>query len=84
MGGKQSRRQQPFSLRVDPEALAAYKVAAERAGMSTAEWARHVLDVSSGLRQIRHVYFMDVMEMSPEEATESLESSAKKVRTGKW
>jgi hypothetical protein len=52
--------------------------------MSVSEWARLVLDVSAGVRQIRHVYFIDVGKLDPEEAIRMVEDTAKKVRTGKW
>jgi hypothetical protein len=78
------KRAQPFSLRVDEASLLAYKKAAEQAGMSVSEWARLVLDVSAGVRQIRHVYFIDVGKLEPDEAIRMVEDTAKKVRTGKW
>jgi hypothetical protein len=83
-GSKVSRRQQPFSMRVSKEALAAYEQAAANAGMSMSEWARHVLDVSSGVSRIRHVYYIDVESMEPEDALHEVTDVAKKVRTGKW
>ena len=79
-----SKRATPFSLRVDEASLAAYKEAAERAGMTTAEWARIVLDVASGAKQIRHVYYVDVGSMEPKEALEQVRDTARRVRTGKW
>jgi hypothetical protein len=78
------KRAQPFSLRVDEASLLAYKKAAEQAGMSVSEWARLVLDVSAGVRQIRHVYYIDVGSMEPEEAIRTIDEARKKVRTGKW
>lgn len=83
-GGKEAIRPQPFSLRVSEESLAGYKAAAERAGLHVSEWARLVLDVSAGVRSIRHVYFMDVGSMPPKEAVKMVEGIARKVRTGKW
>jgi len=78
------KRAKPFSLRVDEASLTAYKAAAEAAGMSVSEWARLVLDVSAGVRHIRHVYFIDVGAMEPEEAIKHIKDVGKKVRTGKW
>lgn len=78
------QRVQPFSLRISEESLVAYKAAAERAGMSVSEWARLVLDVSAGVRQIRHVYYIDVGEMKPDVALRYAKETAKKVREGKW
>ena len=78
------KREQPFSIRIGEAELTAYKKAAEEAGMSVSEWARHVLDVSSGAHRIRHVYFIDVGSMEPEDAIKRIEETAKKVRTGKW
>ena len=77
-------RTQPFSIRVSPEALKAYKKAAEAAGLSQSEWARLELDVSAGFSQIRHVYYIDVGSMEPEEAINHVRAVGKKVRDGKW
>jgi len=52
--------------------------------MSTAEWARHVLNVASGAAQLRYVYYIDVGKLEPEEAIRMVKDTAKKVRTGKW
>jgi hypothetical protein len=70
--GSVVQRDQPFSIRIGKAELEAYKRAAEEAGMSVSEWARHVLDVSSGARRIRHVYFIDVGSMEPEDAIKKL------------
>lgn len=72
-----AKRAQPFSLRVDEASLAAYRQAADGAGMKLSEWARLVLDVASGAAQIRHVVFIDVERLESKDA-------AKKVRTGRW
>lgn len=83
-GSKHAKRPAPFSIRVEAAALAAYQRAAARAGMSTAEWARHVLNVAAGSAQIRYVYYIDVGKLEPDEAIRMVEDTAKKVRTGKW
>jgi len=72
-----AKRAQPFSIRVDDASLAAYRQAADDAGMKVSEWARLVLDVASGAKRIRHVVFIDVEKLESKEA-------AKKVRTGRW
>lgn len=77
-------REHPFSLRVDEASMAAYKAAAKEAGMKVSEWARLVLDVSAGIRRVRHVYFIDVAKMDPDEARGRMDEAAKKVREGKW
>ena len=79
-----AKRAQPFSMRVEEQALKAYKDAAAKAGMSVSEWARLVLDVSAGIRQIRHVYYIDVGKLEPAAALKMIKDTAKKVRTGKW
>ena len=52
--------------------------------MSVSEWARLVLDVSAGVRRIRHVYYIDVGKLEPEEHIKKIKDTTKKVRTGKW
>jgi hypothetical protein len=79
-----SIRPQPFSIRVSEESLVGYKAAAEEAGMSTAEWARHVLDVAAGVKKIRHVYYIDVGSMTPKAALKHIQETGKKIKDGKW
>jgi len=65
-------RAHPFSLRVSEASLAAYKKAAEDAGLSTSEWARLVLDAAAGVNDL------------PEQLTRVVEFKARKIRNGKW
>jgi hypothetical protein len=66
-------RTQPFSLRVSEDSVRAYKKAAEKAGLSTSEWARLVLDSAAGVSAF------------PEQLTRVVHfQKAKKVRDGKW
>lgn len=65
-------RTQPFSLRVSAEAHEAYRKAAERAGLSTSEWARLVLDAAAGTSDL------------PAQLTRVVEYRPKPVRDGKW
>jgi hypothetical protein len=84
-------RAQPFSLRVSEASSAAYKKAAEEAGLSVSEWARLVLDSAAGVSKIqeqlpRQVVYVDVSDLSPKEALALIERTraARKVRDGKW
>lgn len=65
-------RKQPFSFRTSEEAIAAYKAAAERAGLSTSEWARLVLDAAAGSSDF------------PEQLARVVQFRPKKVRDGTW
>ena len=70
--GKQAIRLQPFAIRLTPEALACYKQAAERVGMSVSEWARLVLDSASGSSEL------------PEQLARVVIYQPREVRQGKW
>ncbi len=66
------RRELPFSFRISPEARVAFEKAAEKAGLSTSEWARLVLFAAAGVGDL------------PEQLTRVVEFQAKKVRDGDW
>lgn len=65
-------RTQPFSIRVSEEAVEAYRKAAEKAGLSTSEWVRLVLDAAAGVSELPK-QLMRVVEFKP-----------RKVRDGDW
>lgn len=65
-------RSKPFSVRVSESSVAAYKEAAEKAGLSTSEWARLVLDAAAGISEF------------PEQLTRVVEFKNRTVRDGKW
>lgn len=65
-------RNQPFSLRVSDASLAAYKKAAEEAGLTASEWARLVLDAAAGVNEL------------PQQLTRVVTFEARPVRDGKW